>query len=423
MEGLENVSVAEYSISSDDEVSFSTSSDDGQNLKSDYCDSPVSSEDEPKKDGLSLLLEAMMQCSGQYEHSSGRTSVLVNNSSDVKVKRSASNNSPLSDVERWSILYDALVAFGKKNGHCNVPNSFECQGRNGMNIKLGTWLSTQRQLKKKGALRPEREVKLQRLVDEGLLQWSMPSIASPDEDKWSAMLEALVKYGDAHGHCNVPYSCDSTIRDGSVVKLGAWLRKQREHKKKGTLRPDREQKLQWLVKAGFLRMPYSDEFGDAHWNQVWASLEQYAHVNGHFNIPPHLEVYCEDGNAVRLASWLRKQREAKAKGLLRKDREELIQKYVDIGILSWDSSHSSTTDDEKWERMLCALRSYAEEFGNCNISSCQEYPLQDGTIVKLGAWLSQQRHHKKKNKLRADREAKLQALVDEGKLQWGMRFC
>jgi hypothetical protein len=35
--------------------------------------------------------------------------------------------------------------------------------------------------------------------------------------------------------------------------------------------------------------------------------------------------------------------------------------------------------------------------------------------------LSQQRHHRKKGKLRVDRETKLQYLVDEGKLNWGMR--
>ena len=42
----------------------------------------------------------------------------------------------------------------------------------------------------------------------------------------------------------------------------------------------------------------------------------------------------------------------------------------------------------------------------------------DGRETRLGVWLKDQRYFRSKNMLRPDREAKLQKLVDEGKLSW-----
>eukprot|EP01042_Synura_sphagnicola_P002642 gene2642-3198_t len=237
---------------------------------------------------------------------------------------------------------------------------------------------------------------MQELVDAGKLMWVMPSIASPDDDKWNLMYDALKKFGEVNGHCNVPYSYSCRVEDGSNVKLGAWLRKQREQKKKGALRLDREMKMQALMNLGLLRMPtaFSTTAGDDdQWSMMINAVEEFITKNGHCNIPLNYEHRLEDDTIARLGVWMRKQKELKRKDQLSSDRDEVLQSLIDDGLMQMDPPPTGPSDDERWDMMLDALVRYSMQFGHCNLSSTQEYTLCDGTVAKLGAWLSQQRHH------------------------------
>ena len=57
----------------------------------------------------------------------------------------------------WETQFEALEAFKASKGHCNVPYDYP------ENPSLGTWLSTQRQSKKKNTLSPERIARLEAL--------------------------------------------------------------------------------------------------------------------------------------------------------------------------------------------------------------------------------------------------------------------
>ncbi len=50
-------------------------------------------------------------------------------------------------------------------------------------------------------LLPEREARLQALVDKGMLYWDHVNDA-----RWNEKFALLLKYGDEHGTCNVPRS-------------------------------------------------------------------------------------------------------------------------------------------------------------------------------------------------------------------------
>jgi hypothetical protein len=51
----------------------------------------------------------------------------------------------------WKTRFDELCAYKEKFGDCKVPSKWT------ENPKLGNWISQQRQEKKKGTLKPERE--------------------------------------------------------------------------------------------------------------------------------------------------------------------------------------------------------------------------------------------------------------------------
>ena len=50
-----------------------------------------------------------------------------------------------------------------------------------------------------------------------------------------------MEYKEAHGHCNVPAKYE--VKD---VKLGIWVRTQRERHKKGKMHQDQERRLREL---------------------------------------------------------------------------------------------------------------------------------------------------------------------------------
>lgn len=115
----------------------------------------------------------------------------------------------------WEGRYARLVAWKRAHGHCVVPI---VQG------ELGTWVSKQRQLKKRGKLGADKVAALDRLG----FTWS-----TADAD-WEDKFKRLVAWKAAHGHACVPFT------EG---ELGWWVNTQRQCRKKGKLSEVRERRL------------------------------------------------------------------------------------------------------------------------------------------------------------------------------------
>ena len=65
------------------------------------------------------------------------------------------------DDAEWKSIYDAVVAYGERNGYdCNVPLSYQCTVNKKL-IKLGVWLAAQRLNKIKGVLNKEQDELIQ----------------------------------------------------------------------------------------------------------------------------------------------------------------------------------------------------------------------------------------------------------------------
>jgi len=148
-----------------------------------------------------------------------------------KGKLDRSNEKRLDDVgvvwdvlsEQWEKNYRLLIKFQQREGHSNVPGSYIED-----DTKLGIWLVTQRQLKKKGKLDQSNE---KRLDDVGVV-WDVLS------EQWEKNYRLLIKFQQREGHSNVP---QRYIEDH--IKLGNWLSAQRQQKKKGKLDQSKEKRL------------------------------------------------------------------------------------------------------------------------------------------------------------------------------------
>lgn len=91
----------------------------------------------------------------------------------------------------WDMKFEALEKFAIANGHCNIKTGkhmysyllyvcyiylIQCEIRcilsDGTEANIGTWLNTQRGLKRKDQLRDDKLARMQALVDKGYLSWN-----------------------------------------------------------------------------------------------------------------------------------------------------------------------------------------------------------------------------------------------------------
>lgn len=121
-------------------------------------------------------------------------------------------------IAMWEERFCRLKEWKKGNGHCSVPIA---QG------ELGTWVSKQRQLRKRGKLSAEKLTALNGLD----FTWSRA-----DAD-WEEKFKRLCEWTNARGHASVPFN------EG---ELGWWVNTQRQCKRKGKLSASREARLQSL---------------------------------------------------------------------------------------------------------------------------------------------------------------------------------
>jgi hypothetical protein len=98
-------------------------------------------------------------------------------------------------------------------------------------LRLGQWVSSQRNLSAQGRLPDERQARLEAI--DGWV-WDVSEFA------WERGCTALRRYVAEHGHTFVPakYVTDDDYR------LGNWVRHQREFYRSGTLAADRVKDLE-----------------------------------------------------------------------------------------------------------------------------------------------------------------------------------
>ena len=130
-----------------------------------------------------------------------------------------------TDETGWEAMLSKLVAFKAEHDHCRVPH------RHPADPKLGQWVGTQRQCKKRldagnssPGITAERVAKLEAIG----FEWVMPPtrVGPVDEAGWEAMLSKLAAFKAEHEHCRVP------CRHPADPKLGKWVRHQRFNKKR-----------------------------------------------------------------------------------------------------------------------------------------------------------------------------------------------
>jgi hypothetical protein len=200
----------------------------------------------------------------------------------------------------WDDRLAEVAAFKAKNGHCEIPPNYP------ENPKLGRFINAMRTQRNSGGLSPDRIGKLDALG----FAWGSPRRIVINEDgisaEWQARFDELLRYKQAHGHCNVPVNWREN------PQLGHWVSQQRQYRKGGTLHSERQRRL--------------DEIGFA-WRadnrrEVWPTrfeqLKAYKERIGNCRVPVKWK------ENPQLGVWVRNQRHRFKNGSLSPDKGQLL---------------------------------------------------------------------------------------------------
>jgi len=267
-----------------------------------------------------------------------------------------------SEIKSWESMFAYLKDFGEVNGHYDVPWNYKFSLPDGTIINLGKWLGKQRELRNKGTLRKDRYSMLQNLFD-----FTDHRVIADDEKDWEMMFDMLLCYGAQNNNDhNVPFDYEFKLPDDSSLKLGVWLQLQINNRKK--LSESRSLKIQELIESGNLN---GDGAGQAD----------------EFVRPVKILTNTTNG-----------------------DRHNQTTSKTISG--NCNSSIINNYDFANWNTMFNILSMYATCEGHCNVPSKYEYQVGDGTILRVGAWFSQQKHLKRKGRLLPERDFKLNYLIN-----------
>jgi hypothetical protein len=209
------------------------------------------------------------------------------------------------------MLYEQLVEFQKKNGHCIVKRG----GPGEDNKPLANWVARQRvkQADHKMKMREDRK----QLLDKIGFAWTVGFAwkVTQDEMKWKQKYAKLVDFKRKNGHCRVL----SRSKDRA---LGQWVAKQRHFYTNDALAQDRKDLLHkvgfdWKVDRVPIDVSRAGEW-ESLWNMQYEKLVEYKQKKGDCLVPV---VYKED---TSLSIWVWNQR--RRVGKMRPDRKELLNK-------------------------------------------------------------------------------------------------
>ncbi|MFH8701943.1 DEAD/DEAH box helicase [Streptomyces chartreusis] len=288
------------------------------------------------------------------------------------------------DTERqdWARGWAKLKTYVERVGNARVP-----YGHREGATPLGQWVAEQRRAYTAGQMTGQRARRLEQL---GMV-WSLA------DERFQENLEAAKAYYEDHWTLCAPRS--ATMLDRPV---GQWLSNLR---RPGALDGHPE----WKTAL---------EAVDEDWNPLWpaewqrhyaALRELVADEEGQPEVLPGLTVHGMD-----IGKWLAKQRTQKVWETLAAGQRERLEQ---LGITPPASEPEKpakppTTPLSAFERGIAALAQYKARTSSVTVPRAHVERLEDGTEVKLGVWIMNQKG--RRAKLTAD---KLHQLANLG-LEW-----
>jgi hypothetical protein len=171
---------------------------------------------------------------------------------------------------------------------------------------------------------------------------------------WMVMYEALIRFGEEQGHCNVPLRYPRVkVNEYDSAHLGAWLATQRREHLNGKMKPERLVLMQKLVDSNMLEwspLNHSKQ-SEQTWPLMYECLKMYCkerqleHPGSEVSSIPETRKWKHpDGWEVGLGRWMHTQNKQRRAGKLRPDRCAKMEELVKAGMFRWPTQRVLKTN-------------------------------------------------------------------------------
>lgn len=289
----------------------------------------------------------------------------------------------------WEDYYELAKAYYEHHRNLEIPFRFKTNDgcnydENGI-VGLGHWIRNQR------TQYFNLSEKRQQLLK------SIGFVLNAIEEQWKKMYELAKIYYNHYENLLIPNSFKTTNGydfDENGVRLGAWVRSQREaFQGKGTTVLN-ESRIDLLKKIGMV----FENIRTDQWMQYYNLAKIYYEHHGNLNIPFNFRTtngYDFDEKGIALGEWITRQRQSykgSNNSSLTDDRRILLESIgmiFDVHAKQWIDSYN-------------LAKIYYEHHGNLRIPSSFKtingYEFSE-TGITLGAWIYSQRKHYEKKEL------------------------
>ncbi|MDX2565181.1 Helicase associated domain protein [Streptomyces sp. TX20-6-3] len=288
------------------------------------------------------------------------------------------------DTERqdWARGWAKLKTYVERVGNARVP-----YGHREGATPLGQWVAEQRRAYAAGEMNGRRAQRLEQL---GMV-WSVA------DERFQENLEAAKAYYDQHWTLCAPRTATALGKP-----LGMWLANLR--------RPSAlESHPEWEAALKEIDQDWNPEW-PPEWQRHYAALrELVADEEGQADVLPGFTVHGMD-----IGKWLARQRKPEVWQALHNGQRERMEQ---LGITPpaptpEKPAKQATTPLGAFERGVAALTQYKTRTGSVTVPRGHVETLEDGTEVRLGVWIMNQKT--RRTKLTTDR---LQQLANLG-VEW-----
>jgi hypothetical protein len=278
---------------------------------------------------------------------------------------------------RWTEMFALLKTYKLKHNHCTLGEKVWKKGSTEESLSI--WSQEQRAMRRRGRLHPTRINRLNALG----FGWDLKIAV------WEQMFTAFRFFKLCHGHGKIP------DRYPKNPALGQWAKTLRREWAMGSLDGDKKARLQ---EAGFVW-----DLAAAAWDENFARLLSFYKKEEHFSLPPTMK------SDPELPGWVKKQRTAHSKNILKKEHRQRLEK---IGFI-WDVRKAA------WEEMFVALSRFTHSRNHCIV------PKKWPENPRLAKWVEDLRRDHKKDKIpqeQYERLSKLGFLWDAKAVFWEEMF-
>eukprot|EP00613_Pedinella_sp_CCMP2098_P007087 CAMPEP_0171611444 /NCGR_PEP_ID=MMETSP0990-20121206/10639_1 /TAXON_ID=483369 /ORGANISM="non described non described, Strain CCMP2098" /LENGTH=291 /DNA_ID=CAMNT_0012175027 /DNA_START=462 /DNA_END=1337 /DNA_ORIENTATION=+ len=193
----------------------------------------------------------------------------------------------------------------------------------GQEVKLGRWAQRLRQLHKNTFITPKAragfgqmtEIQKRDLDAIGFMFELPEELKKSDPVDWDNAFAALAAYHKAHKNTMVPQATMAALEDGTEMKLGKWVQRQRQiykntyvtpHARKsfGQMTEEQKGKLEELEFA--FEVPEELRTVPVDWDVAFDALAAFKKKNGHTKVPEKTLFGSHDQD---LGKWCQRQRQ------------------------------------------------------------------------------------------------------------------